>query len=204
MVRGGGPSENRFFLDGVEIPNINHFSTQEHPEVLSGSLTQISYAKSISTLQPILPRVETLLARFLISSCRTETKKNSLRGVIGASDIGFSANGPAGKKTTYQVSIRRSYLQFLFDMIGLPFLPTFTDAQFKVKHTFDRKNELAILGLGAIDDMKLNTGMEDMSEKNQYILAYLPVVKQKTYTLGAVYKHYSGKNIYSLIISGAS
>lgn len=86
-------------------------------------------------------------------------------------------------------------------MIGLPFLPTFTDAQFKVKHTFDRKNELAILGLGAIDDMKLNTGMEDMSEKNQYILAYLPVVKQKTYTLGAVYKHYSGKNIYSLIVS---
>ena len=28
IVRGGGPSENRFFLDGVEIPNINHFSTQ--------------------------------------------------------------------------------------------------------------------------------------------------------------------------------
>ena len=45
-----------------------------------GSLTQISYAKSISTLQPILPRVETLLARFLISSCRTETKKNSPYG----------------------------------------------------------------------------------------------------------------------------
>ena len=72
MVRGGGPSENRFFLDGVEH--------REHPEVLSGSLTQISYAKSISTLQPILPRVETLLARFLISSCKTETKKNSPYG----------------------------------------------------------------------------------------------------------------------------
>ena len=28
IVRGGSPSENRFFLDGVEIPNINHFSTQ--------------------------------------------------------------------------------------------------------------------------------------------------------------------------------
>ena len=49
--------------------------------------------------------------------------------------------------------------------------------------------------------MKLNTGMEDMSEKNQYILSYLPVVKQKTYTLGAVYKHYAGKNLYSVIIS---
>lgn len=28
IVRGGGPSENRFYLDGIEIPNINHFSTQ--------------------------------------------------------------------------------------------------------------------------------------------------------------------------------
>ena len=27
IVRGGSPSENRFYLDGVEIPNINHFST---------------------------------------------------------------------------------------------------------------------------------------------------------------------------------
>ena len=78
-------------------------------------------------------------------------------------------------------------------MIGLPFLPTFTDAQFKIKHSFNPKNELTVLGLGAIDDMKLNTGMEDMSEKNQYILSYLPVVKQKTYTLGAVYKHYARK-----------
>ena len=28
IVRGGGPSENRFYLDGVEIPNLNHFATQ--------------------------------------------------------------------------------------------------------------------------------------------------------------------------------
>jgi hypothetical protein len=28
IVRGGGASENRFYLDGVEIPNLNHFATQ--------------------------------------------------------------------------------------------------------------------------------------------------------------------------------
>ena len=28
IVRGGGPSENKFYLDGIEIPNINHFATQ--------------------------------------------------------------------------------------------------------------------------------------------------------------------------------
>ena len=202
MVRGGGPSENRFFLDGVEIPNINHFSTQGASGGPVGIINP-DFIREVDFYSAAYPAARgNALSSVLDFKLQDGNKeKFSLRGVIGASDIGFSANGPAGKKTTYQVSIRRSYLQFLFDMIGLPFLPTFTDAQFKVKHTFDRKNELAILGLGAIDDMKLNTGMEDMSEKNQYILAYLPVVKQKTYTLGAVYKHYSGKNIYSLIVS---
>lgn len=194
MVRGGGPSENRFFLDGVEIPNINHFSTQGASGGPVGIINP-DFIREVDFYSAAYPAARgNALSSVLDFKLQDGNKeKFSLRGVIGASDIGFSANGPAGKKTTYQVSIRRSYLQFLFDMIGLPFLPTFTDAQFKVKHTFDRKNELAILGLGAIDDMKLNTGMEDMSEKNQYILAYLPVVKQKTYTLGAVYKHYSGK-----------
>ena len=28
IVRGGGPSENIFHIDGIEIPNINHFATQ--------------------------------------------------------------------------------------------------------------------------------------------------------------------------------
>ena len=28
IVRGGGPSENSFYLDEIEIPNINHFATQ--------------------------------------------------------------------------------------------------------------------------------------------------------------------------------
>jgi hypothetical protein len=28
IIRGGSPSENKFFLDGIEIPVINHFQTQ--------------------------------------------------------------------------------------------------------------------------------------------------------------------------------
>ena len=40
----------------------------------------------------------------------------------------------------------RSYLQFLFDMLDLPFLPTFTDAQFKLKTRFNEQNELTVLG----------------------------------------------------------
>jgi len=28
IVRGGAPNENRFYIDGIEVPTINHFSTQ--------------------------------------------------------------------------------------------------------------------------------------------------------------------------------
>ena len=27
LVRGGGPAENKFYIDGIEVPSINHFST---------------------------------------------------------------------------------------------------------------------------------------------------------------------------------
>lgn len=203
MVRGGGPSENRFFLDGVEIPNINHFSTQGASGGPVGILNP-DFIREVNFYSAAFPASKgNALSSVLDFKLKDGNKeKFSLRGILGASEVGLSANGPIGDKTTYQVSLRRSYLQFLFDVIGLPFLPTFTDAQFKVKHTFDRQNELTILGLGAIDDMKLNTGDEEnLSEENQYILSYLPVIQQKSYTLGAVYKHYAGNNNYSIIIS---
>lgn len=202
MVRGGGPSENRFFLDGVEIPNINHFSTQGASGGPVGIINS-DLVREVDFYSAAFPasRGNALSSVLDFKLHDGNREKFTFRGVLGASEVGVSANGPAGKKTTYQVSVRRSYLQFLFDVIGLPFLPTFTDAQFKVKTRFDRKNELSVIGLGAIDDMKLNTGMEDMSDKNKYILDYLPVVRQKTYTLGAVYKHYAGKNVYSVVAS---
>lgn len=202
MVRGGGPSENRFFLDGVEIPNINHFPTQGASGGPVGIINP-DFIREVNFYSAAFPAARgNALSSVLDFKLQDGNKeKFSLRGVAGVYDVGLSANGPIGDQTTYQVSVRRSYLQFLFDMIGQPFLPTLTDAQFKIKHAFDKKNEVTFLGLGAIDNMKLNTGMKDMSEKNQYILAYLPVIKQKTYTLGAVYKHYSRRNIYSLIVS---
>lgn len=148
MVRGGGPSENRFFLDGVEIPNINHFSTQGASGGPVGIINP-DFIREVNFYSAAFPAARgNALSSVLDFKLQDGNKeKFSLRGVLGASDIGVSVNGPMGDKTTYQVSVRRSYLQFLFDMIGLPFLPTFTDAQFKIKHSFNKKNELTFLGL---------------------------------------------------------
>ena len=111
---------------------------------------------------------------------------------IGASDAAFTMDGPIGDKTTFIVSARQSYLQLLFKFIGLPFLPTYNDFQVKYKYQIDPKNELSIIGLGAIDNMTLNTDLqEDGTESQRYLLDYLPVYQQWNYTIGAVYKHFS-------------
>jgi outer membrane receptor for ferrienterochelin and colicin len=101
-------------------------------------------------------------------------------------------DGPIGEKSSFIVSARQSYLQLLFKFIGLPFLPTYNDFQVKYKYQIDPKNEISIIGLGAIDNMKLNTDLqEDGTEAQRYLLDYLPVYQQWNYTIGTVYKHFS-------------
>lgn len=200
IVRGGSPSENRFYLDGVEIPNINHFSTQG----ASGGPVGIINAdliREVNFYTGAFPADKgNSLSSVLDFKLRDgDMERNSLKATLGASEVSLSSNGHLGKKTSYLVSVRQSYLQFLFDMLGLPFLPTFTDAQFKLKTRFNTTNELTVLGLGGIDNMKLNTKLD--GEKAEYILSYLPKIQQETFTLGAVYRHYAGAHVQSVVIS---
>ena len=200
IVRGGSPSENRFYLDGVEIPNINHFSTQG----ASGGPVGILNADLIREVNFYTGAFPTdkgnALSSVLDFKLRDgDMERNSLKATLGASEVSLASNGHLGKKTSYLVSVRQSYLQFLFDMLELPFLPTFTDAQFKLKTRFDARNELTVLGLGGIDKMKLNTKADD--EDNEYILSYLPKIQQETFTLGAVYRHYAGAHVQSVVAS---
>jgi hypothetical protein len=120
-------------------------------------------------------------------------EKNSLKATLGASEASLTSNGHLSEKTTYLVSLRQSYLQFLFKALGLPFLPTYTDAQFKLKTRFNEANELTLLGLAGIDNMRLNKDAEE--EDAQYILGYLPKIQQETFTVGGVYKHYAGHHV---------
>lgn len=200
IVRGGSPSENRFYLDGVEIPNINHFSTQG----ASGGPVGIINADLIREVNFYTGAFPTdrgnAMSSVLDFKLRDgDMERNSLKATLGASEVSLASNGHIGKKTSYLVSVRQSYLQFLFDMLGLPFLPTFTDAQFKLKTRFNANNELTILGLGEIDNMKLNTKLD--GEKAEYILSYLPKIQQETFTLGAVYRHYAGIHVQSVVVS---
>ena len=200
IVRGGGPSENRFYLDGVEIPNINHFSTQGASGGPVG-LIDADLIRSVKFYSGAFPAAKgNALSSVLDFSLRDgDMERNSLKATLGASEVSLSSNGHIGNKTSYLVSVRQSYLQALFKILGLPFLPAYTDASFKIKTRFDSHNELTLLGLGGIDRMKLNLGIE--GEYAEYMFSYLPEINQETYTVGGVYRHYSQRHVQAIVLS---
>lgn len=200
IVRGGGPSENRFYLDGVEIPNINHFSTQGASGGPVG-LIDADLIRSVEFYSGAFPANRgNALSSVLDFSLRDgDMEHNSIKATLGASEVALTSNGHLGKKTSYLVSVRQSYLQMLFKVLGLPLLPAYTDASFKIKTRFNPHHELTVLGLGGIDRMKLNFDIE--GEDAEYILGYLPKIEQETFTLGSVYRHYGGPHIQTITVS---
>jgi len=202
IIRGGGPSESVFYLDGVQIPTINHFATQGSSGGAVGILNA-DFISSVDFYSGAFPanRGNSLSGIFEFTQKEGNKEKTRFRGTVGASELSLTLDGPVGEKSSFIFSVRRSYLQFLFDVIGLPFLPTFNDYQLKWKTRFDKKNELTIVSIGALDQFRLNTGIKDPTEEQEYILNYLPVNEQWSYAIGAVYKHFKENSFQTLVVS---
>jgi outer membrane receptor for ferrienterochelin and colicin len=202
IIRGGGPSETSFYLDGIEIPTINHFATQGSSGGAVGILNA-DFISSVDFYAGAFPasRGDALSGVFEFVQTEGNKERNRFRASVGASELSLTADGPVGEKSSYILSVRRSYLQFLFDVIGLPFLPTFNDYQLKWKTRFNKNNELTIVSIGALDQFKLNLGIENPTEDQEYILTFLPVNEQWSYAIGAVYKHFKPNSFQTLVVS---
>ncbi len=217
LIRGGAPNENRFYLDDVEVPNINHFATQGASGGPVG-LINVDFIREVDFFSGAFPanRGNALSSVFNFKQRDGRDDRLGFTATIGASDTGLTLEGPIGKKTTFLASARQSYLQLLFKAIGLPFLPTYNDFQIKTKTRFDQKNELTFIGLGAIDLFSLNldrgysrlTDIEDPTQEDrdavepeQYLLDNLPVNEQWNYTNGFVYKRYAENGYWTFVLS---
>ena len=201
IVRGGGPNENRFFIDNIEIPYLNHFSTQGASGGPVG-IINVDFVQSVDFLSGAFPasKGNVLSSVLNFTFIDGDNDKMKYRATVGASDLGLTLNGPAGKRGTLLMSVRRSYLKFLFTALKLPFLPAYTDFQLKYKIRFNTKNELTVIGLGAKDDFTLNLKAND-TEYQRYLLENIPVQEQYSYTVGLVFKHYGEKGYDTWVLS---
>ncbi len=201
IIRGGSPGENRFYLDGIEVPVINHFQTQGASGGPVG-IINVNLIREVNFFSGAFPsnRGNALSSVLEFNQVDGASDRWKYRFALGSSDAGITAQGPIGKKTTFIGSFRASYLQFLFKALRLPFLPTFYDYQMKWKIKLDRKNEISIISLGALDRFRLNL-KDDETELQRYQLNFLPVNNQWNYTLGITYRHFGDKGNHLVVLS---
>jgi hypothetical protein len=201
IIRGGGPNENRFYLDGVEIPNLNHFATQGASGGPVG-IINVDFIREVEMYSGAFPanRGNALSSIFEFRQVRGDAERFNFRGTVGASDLALTLDGPVSSSTSMIFSLRRSYLQFLFSAIGLPFLPTYNDFQFKTDTRIGNKAELSFIGIGALDQFRLNLNA-NQTEDQRFILDYLPVNEQWNYTVGAVYRRFRDDGFDRFVVS---
>jgi hypothetical protein len=207
IIRGGAPNENKFYVDEIEVPIINHFSTQGSSGGPAGILN-VNLIKNVDLVTGgfAANRMDALSSFFEIQLKEGRRDKMATQLTVGASELTISNEGPIGEKTTYLLSARRSYLQGLFRLIGLPFLPTFNDFQFKTTTKLNAKTELTFLGVGAIDNFALNFDVpkeetEEDKEIRLYTLNVLPIQSQWNYATGAKLKRFRENGFWTFVLS---
>ncbi|MFT7151095.1 MAG: hypothetical protein ACI82Q_002970, partial [Nonlabens sp.] len=194
IIRGGAPNENVYYLDGIEIPNINHFATQGSAGGPVG-LLNVSFFEGVTLSSSAFgAQYDNVLSGVLQFDQRNGNNREMKTNVrVGSSETALTLEAPlfkSGKEesnTSFIASVRRSYLQLIFELIGLPILPDYWDYQYKVTHKFDKYNELIITGVGSIDDFSVNA-LDEFDEEQQATQDQVPIIKQQTNTIGASWK----------------
>ncbi len=208
IIRGGSPGENKFYLDGIEVPNINHFATQGSSGGPVG-LLNVNFIREVDFYSGAFPSNRANGLSSVLSFKQKDGNPDALitNFALGSSDAALTMDGTIGKKVDFILSARRSYLQFLFAALQLPILPAYNDFQYKVNVKLNKRNKLTFIGLGAIDvfklNQKVNESITDTSkiEYNNYVLNNLPIQNQWNYTVGVNWLHSSNNSFQNIVLS---
>ena len=203
IIRGGGPGENVFYLDGIEVPVINHFQTQGSSGGPQGILN-VSFIEDVKLSSSAFDaRYDNALSSVFQFKQRTGNP-NRVQGNVrlSASELAATFEGPLSKnkKTTFLASARRSYLQLLFSAIDLPIRPNYWDFQTKITHQIDKKTTLSFIGIGALDEFKF-AEIKSATPEKLYIINSTPFIDQNTYTAGLALKRLVKNGFVNIALS---
>lgn len=201
IIRGGAPNENVYYLDGIEIPVLNHFQTQGSSGGAQGILN-VSFIEDLKLSSSAFDaRYDNALASTFVIKQRQGNREN-LSGNVRASftESVLTLEGPMGSKNDFLASARTSYLDLLFTAIDLPIRPNFSDFQFKTTFRPDNKTTIMLLGLGAYDRFNFAPTKED-NDETEFLRRSLPFITQWNYTTGLSVKRRITDGFYTVALS---
>jgi hypothetical protein len=189
LVRGGGPGENAYFVDGIQIPQINHFATQGASGGALG-LLNVDFIREATFYTGGFPvRYGDAASSVLVIENRPGSPK-PLAGdfTVGATEAALSLDGASGPDFNWTFSARRSYLQLLFQALGLPIRPAYWDFQSRVEWALNPSDRLVYFGLWAIDDFDIVRPDDPDDFQGQEIVSRVLDNDQRSYTQGVSWR----------------
>lgn len=205
IIRGGSTAENKFYLDDIEIPNINHFVTQGGSGGPQG-LINVDLIREVNFYSSAFPadRGNALSSAMDIRLRDGREDRWGATATLGITDAALSLEGPLGKKknVTVFVSWRSSYYNWFFKLIDLPIFPNYNDGQIKLKWKITPKDEFTFLSLTAVDIFKLNLNAKN-TVSNAYDLLTIPTNNQQSTTNGIKYTHFFENSSLQAILSSS-
>lgn len=203
IIRGGAPNENVYYLDGIEIPVLNHFQTQGSSGGPQG-LLNASFIEEVKLSSSAFDaRYDNALSSVFQFKQRNGNP-NKIQGNIrlSATELATTFEGPLSKdhKTSFLASARRSYLQLLFSAIDLPIRPNYWDYQTRITRQIDKNTTLSFMALGAIDQFSFAPIKKATPEK-LYIYNSNPFINQWNYTVGVSLKKLTRNGFINLALS---
>ena len=203
IIRGGAPNENVFYLDGIEVPVINHFQTQGGGGGPQGILNVFFIEDVKLTSSAFDAKYDNALSS-VFQFKQKVGNANKFQGNVRASIIetAITLDGPLSrnKKTTFLLSGRKSYFQLLSKAVNAPYLPNFWDFQTKVTHKINDKMTANFIGIGAIDDFRF-VAREGLTPEQLFSLNANARIQQWNYTVGVSLKKSISDGFWNLALS---
>jgi hypothetical protein len=194
VVRGGSPAENAFYIDNIEIPNINHYPQQGASSGPIG-LLNVEFIRDVAFsaggFSPVFG--DRLSSVMDISFREGDRDATDLQLELSMMGLGLVAEGPLpARKGSWMVSARRSYIDLLIRLMGSGVPVSWSDGQGKVVLDLSPRNRLTFLAVAGLDDS--GTQKEDAVKDAESTFGELDTTE---YTVGADWFHQWGAAGYS-------
>ncbi|MCC6867067.1 MAG: TonB-dependent receptor [Ignavibacteria bacterium] len=203
IVRGGSPSENLTIIDGIEIPNINHFPTEGST---SGPIGMIN-VKFIDNVKfstgGFSARYGDKLSSIMDIRFREGYRKKFLSD-INLSTAGFGGifEGPLfSQKGSFIISARKSYLNLIKGAIRLAAVPDYWDFNLKADYDFNNNTKLSLIGIGGLDKISFINDSKEISDENPYGKV---IGDQQQFTVGLNLKKLFKKGYWQMIAANST
>lgn len=162
IVRGGSPVENFILVEGIEVPNINHFGTQGASGGPIGMIN-VDFLNDVTFSAGGFPaKYGDKLSSIMDVQYRNGDRNNFNGKVdIGIAGGGFILEGPLQDgKSSYLFSARKSYLDLILSSTGLTAVPNYSNFNLKATYELAENHKLTFIGLGGIDKINFK-GFDD-------------------------------------------